>query len=164
MSSETTTLVILIAILIASGVASSAFASFIAKRLAGQQAEREAEIAEAEKKHLATRLAEMRRAKILDSLPPRSLARHLPARMPSGNWTRAINPGPGLRPHPLHGKHSTPDTAAPWVIPPASMAYAPDMLGIGDTTGTDSDTRTAAVITTLCTPADVASTPGASGD
>lgn len=108
-------------------------------------------------------LQALRRSQVLDSLP-RSPARPLPARMPSLTSARAINPGPGLRPHPLHGKHSTPDTAAPWVIPPASMAYAPDMLGIGDTTGTDSDTRTAAVITTLCTPADVASTPGASGD
>lgn len=109
-------------------------------------------------------LSALHRSQALDNLPPRNPAKHLPSRMPPPTTARAINPGPGLHPHPLRSTRSSGDDTSPWVIPPASMAYAPDMLGIGDTTGTDSDTRTAAVITTLCTPADVASTPGASGD
>lgn len=67
------------------------------------------------------------------------------------------NLGPGMRPHPLRKRHA--DTSGPWVIPPASMAEPTHMDSISTADTPDSDARAAAVITTLCMPADVSAQP-----
>lgn len=55
------------------------------------------------------------------------------------------------------GLHVEPNST-PWVVMPTSDA--PQTHGIGDITGKDCGTGTTPTLTTLCTPADVASTPG----
>lgn len=90
------------------------------------------------------RLVALRRAFHLDNLPPKAPA-------------HTANLGPGMRPHPLRNRHA--DTSGPWVIPPASMAEPARMDSISTADTPDSDARAAAVITTLCMPADVVAQP-----
>jgi hypothetical protein len=60
-----------------------------------------------------------------------------------------------LDPPPNTRRTSSPPNA--WIIPPTSDA--PTTHGIGDITGKDCGAGTTPTLTTLCTPADVASTP-----
>ena len=86
------------------------------------------------------RHAAMRRAYHLDKPPPSGI--------------RPANPGPGLSPHPLRGNNPA------YVIQPASDQ--PVTHSIGDYVGWDCS-RAGDTTTTLCVPADVASTPESAG-
>lgn len=86
------------------------------------------------------RHAAIRRAYNLDKLPPSGI--------------RPANPGPGLSPHPLRGANPA------YVIQPAADLPATQI--IGDYVGWDCS-RAGDTTTTLCVPADVASTPESAG-
>lgn len=68
----------------------------------------------------------------------RRSAQPLPGRMPPPTAARPANPGPGLRPHPVHGTQHAPTHYSGWTMPPADLApEAKPMPGIGDTLNTE---------------------------